>query len=77
MLSPSNKGKARIADLNMDPAIREVRLERVFNLGNYETLRIGYTAVMDEILSSRELLIGLDECAHNAFEAIKANHRED
>jgi Lhr-like helicase len=41
--------------------IREVYYERVFNLGNYETFRIGLTATVGPKQEVDELIAMLDE----------------
>jgi hypothetical protein len=41
--------------------IKEVYFERVFNLGNYETFRIGLTATIGPRQTAEEVVIALDE----------------
>jgi hypothetical protein len=41
--------------------IKEVHFERVFNLGNYESFRIGLTATVGPKQSAEEVVVMLDE----------------
>jgi hypothetical protein len=41
--------------------IREVYFERVFNLGNYETFRIGLTSTVGPKQTAEEVAMALDE----------------
>jgi hypothetical protein len=53
-----------------EPKIKEVHFERVFNLGNYESFRIGYTATVGPSDSVEDVLVALDKAvikARNEF----------
>jgi hypothetical protein len=41
--------------------IKEVHFERVFNLGNYESFRIGLTATVGPKQTAEEVVTALDE----------------
>jgi Lhr-like helicase len=41
--------------------ITEVRFERVFNLGNYESFRIGLSATVGPKQTAEEVVVMLDE----------------
>jgi hypothetical protein len=44
-----------------EPKIKEVHFERVFNLGNYESFRIGFTATVGPTDNLENVLTALDE----------------
>lgn len=44
-----------------DPQIKEVYFERVFNLGNYETFRLGLTATVGPKQTAESIVYMLDD----------------
>lgn len=44
-----------------EPKIKEVHFERIFNLGNYETMRIGLTATIGPNDDVDDIVRQLDE----------------
>jgi hypothetical protein len=55
---PNYRGGAKMVSSGQ---IKEVHFERVFNLGNYESFRIGLTATVGPKQTAEEVVVMLDE----------------
>jgi hypothetical protein len=47
--------------MELDKQVTEVQFERVFNLGNYETFRLGLTATVGPKQTVEEVVCALDD----------------
>jgi len=55
--------------------ITNAYIERTYNLGNYESLKVGFEAVLSEADKPLEVTRDLENLAHQHYENTKAGHK--